>query len=430
MQSNGIICERECSQTLNDEQFAILKNNTDLLMVAQLRHNWLYYLDNCISTIAEGGVIDTIYLDFAKAFDTVPHRRLLGKLNAFGVQRKLFNWIKEFLCGRTQVVKVSGTQSEDAAVSSGIPQGTVLGPLLFVLYINDILDNVESEGLLFADDTKIYRAITSQEDAQSLQSVLNTLEEWSDEWLLRFHPDKCHVLTLGKFENIMHTERYKICNKELEHMFEEKDLGVIIDSELSFSEHIASKVRIANAIVGLSRRSFSFLDGTSFKKLYTAFVRPHLEYAQSVWSPHLRKHINMLENVQIRATKLVDGLARLDYPERLKILNLPTLAYRRLRGDLIEIYKHFHYYDIETISATFQPRERVTRKHAFQLLECNAKDGSRGIQSNSFYYRPTRAWNNLPKTVVDTKSINSFKNRLDKHMSKDGVTINIERIEA
>ena len=148
--------------------------------------------------------------------------------------------------------------------------------MLFVLYINDILDNVESEGLLFADDTKIYRAITSKEDAQSLQSDLNTLEEWSDEWLLRFHPDKCHVLTLGKFENIMHTERYKICNKELEHMFEEKDLGVIIDSELSFSKHIASKVRTANAIVGLIRRSFSFLDGTSFKKLYTAFVRPHL----------------------------------------------------------------------------------------------------------------------------------------------------------
>ena len=114
----------------------------------------LYYLDNCISTITEGGVIETIYLDFAKTFDTVPHRRLLGKPNAFGVQRKLFNWIKEFLCGRTQVVKVNGTQSEDAAVLSGIPQGTVLGPLLFVLYINDILDNVESEGLLFAGDTK------------------------------------------------------------------------------------------------------------------------------------------------------------------------------------------------------------------------------------------------------------------------------------
>ena len=192
---------------------------------------------------------------------------------------------------------------------NGIPQGTVLGTLLFVVYINDILDNVESE------DPKIYRAITSKEDAQSLQSDLNALEEWSDEWLLRFHLDRYQVLTLGKFENIIHAERHNICNKELEHMFEEKDLGVIIDSEPSFSEHISSKVGIANAIVGLDRRSFSFMNGTSFKKLYTAFVRPHLEYAQTVWSPHLRKHIN----VQIRATKLVDGLGTLEYSDRLKL---------------------------------------------------------------------------------------------------------------
>ena len=149
-----------------------------------------------------------------------------------------------------------------------------------------------------------------------------------------------------------------------------------VSSELSFSEHIYSKVRIANAIVGLIRRSFSFLDGTSFKKLYNNFVRPHLEYAQSVWSPHLRKHINMLENVQIWATKLVDGLGTLEYSNRRKSLNLPTLAYRRLRGNLIELYKNFHRYDKETISTTFQPRERLARNHAFQLLERKTKDAS------------------------------------------------------
>ena len=133
----------------------------------------LYYLDNCISTIVEGGVIGTIHLDFAKVIDAVPHRRLLGKLNAFGVQGKLFNWVKEFLCGRTQVVKVNGEQSEAAAVLSGISQGTVLGPLLFVAYINDILDNVESEDLLFADDTKIYRAITSKKMG-NLSNLIST----------------------------------------------------------------------------------------------------------------------------------------------------------------------------------------------------------------------------------------------------------------
>jgi len=172
------------------------------------------------------------------------------------------------------------------------------------------------------------------------------LEDWSKTWLLNFHPSKCHVLALGKFDNIQYTERYHIYSKELEHVFEEKDLGVFIDSNLSFAEHISSKVRVANAMVGLIRRSFSHLDGYSFKKMFSAFVRPHLEYAQSMWSPQLTKYISMLENVQIRATKLVDGYGYLDYSERLKRLNLPTLAYRRLRGDMIEVYKHFSKYHV------------------------------------------------------------------------------------
>ena len=134
------------------------------------------------------------------------------------------------------------------------------------------------------------------------------LEEWSSTWLLKFNPNKCHVLSLGKFENTKYTERYTVYGNEIEHVFEEKDLGVIIDTQLTFEDHIATKVKKANAMVGLIRRSFSFLSCNLFKKLYVAFVRPHLEYAQVVWSPHLRKHINMLENVQIRATKLVDGV--------------------------------------------------------------------------------------------------------------------------
>ena len=306
-----------------------------------------------------------------------------------------------------------------AAVVSGIPQGSVLGPLLFVIYINDILDNIDSDGLLFADDTKIFRCISSKQDADALQSDLSALEDWSKKWLLNFHPDKCHVLTLGKFENIQHTERYKIYNEELEHVFDEKDLGVIIDSDLTFGEHISSKVRIANAMVGLIRRSFSYLDSYSFKKMYSAFVRPHLEYAQAVWSPHSRKNINMLENVQIRATKLVDGLGNLEYTERLKRLNLPTLVYRRLRGDMIELFKHFAKYDRNTISSSFRPKERSTRRHGFQLHERRAKDGARGVQSNSFYHRTIRIWNELPNSVVNSKNVNSknvntFKNNLDE----------------
>ena len=231
-----------------------------------------------------------------------------------------------------------------------------------------------------------------------------------DKWTV----DKCHVITLGKLENIMYTNRYKIGDMELEHVFEEKDLGITVDADLSFDEQICSKVSKANQIMGLIRRSFANLDTKSFIKLYTALVRPHLEYGQSVWSPHLKKHQDLIEKVQIRATKQVDGLHNLQYSERLKLLNLPTLAYRRLRGDVIEMHKHFRMYDEEIIADSFQRKVRANRGHNLQIYERRAKDGTRGVQHNSFYFRTARLWNQLPEDVVNAPTINSFKNRLDK----------------
>ena len=254
------------------------------------------------------------------------------------------------------------------------------------------------------------------------------MTDWSRKWLLQFHPDKCHVLTLGEHHNIMHTQRYTIEGKELEHVFEEKDLGVTIDSRLQFDEHVAEKIKKANNMVGLIRRSFSYLDGHLFKKLFTTFVRPHLEYAQSVWSPHLQKYINAIEKVQIRATKLVDGLKHLEYEERLKKLDLPTLAHRRTRGDLIEVFKHFHAYDQATIPETFQTCDRTTRTHNFQLLSRKPKDGLRGLHTNFFYQRVIKIWNDLPEKVVQAVDTNDFKEKLDEAMKDNPIVYN--RIES
>ena len=152
---------------------------------------------------------------------------------------------------------------------------------------------------------------------------------------------------------------------------------------------MAQKIKTANIVMGLIRRSFSFLDYKLFKKLYTTFVRPHLEYAQAVWAPHLKKHVKMLENVQKRATKLVDNLNDLEYSERLRKLDLPTLAYRRARGDMIELFKGFNSYDRPSLSNSFLQSTRPSRKHKYQLISKIPKDGTRGIQTNSFYYRTT-----------------------------------------
>ena len=215
-------------------------------------------------------------------------------------------------------------------------------------------------------------------------------------------------------------------NNKLEHVFEEKDLGITIDSELKFREHISRKVRIANGIVGQIRRSFSFLDCETFRRIYCAFVRPHLEYGQAAWSPHLTKDIKTLENVQIRATKLVDGLGKLEYAERLKRLNLPTLAFRRQRGDIIEIFKHFHTYDKFTLSRSFHPQTYPSRQHKFQLVQRRPKDGKRGLQFNSFYYRCPAVWNKLPSNVVNAKNINAFKNALDAYWENHPMKYNHE----
>ena len=384
----------------------------------------LYYLDDCLEKIANGNVVDAIYLDFSKAFDTVPHRRLIGKLESYGIQGEILNWIKSFLQDRTQQVVVNGSTSNVAPVISGIPQGTVLGPVLFVIYINDLLDDISSDGLMFADDTKVYRQIASLDDALHLQDDLMKLENWSKTWLLQFNADKCHVLTLGKFEDIKHAHQYSLCNNELEHVSSEKDLGVTIDEELKFEEHIARKIQVANGIVGQIRRSFSFLDAETFRRIFVAFVRPHLEYCQAVWSPHLRRNIDALENVQIRATKLVDGLSNLDYPERLKRIDLPTLAYRRRRGDMIEVFKHFKSYDRSTLSPSFKPRDRPSRQHKLQLHQPPSKDGARGAQRNSFYHRVVSTWNSLPKKVAEAETIEGFKNALDQLWEDDPLKFN------
>ena len=197
-------------------------------------------------------------------------------------------WINGFLSNRRQTVKVNGVASKQEVVRSGIPQGSVLGPLLFVIYINDLPEHVISQMYLFADDTKLMKKVRTRNDSVLLQNDMDGMQNWSNTWLLNFHPDKCHVLTLGKLHNIKHAHNSRLGDTELEHVFNEKDLGVVIDSDLSFKDQIAEKIRKANSIVGLIYRSFDHLSPKLLRQLYVTFVRPILEYAQAAWSPVLR----------------------------------------------------------------------------------------------------------------------------------------------
>ena len=182
--------------------------------------------------------MDAIYLDFSKAFDSVPHRRLLLKLEAYGIKGSLLRWLESFLTGRRQRVAVNGNLSSWAPVDSGVPQGSVLGPLLFICYVNDMPEVVHSALRMFADDTKIFRQVDSEEDKENLQSDLKTLKDWADTWQLRFNASKCKVMHLG-WNN--HCHEYIMEQNDSQVILTvtecEKDLGVNVDRNLKFSNH-------------------------------------------------------------------------------------------------------------------------------------------------------------------------------------------------
>ena len=179
--------------------------------------------------------VDVIYLDYSKAFDSVPHERLMAKLGSYGIDRKVQWWIRNFLLDRMQRVVVNGIQSHAAQVTSGVPQGSVLGAILFLMFINDISDGVRNTLKLFADDSKIYKTIKSHQDALELQNDLDCLMSWSDRWQLRFSVNKCKVLHMG-LTNMQHryTMRYGNDKVALSEVESEKDLGIMFDSEMKF----------------------------------------------------------------------------------------------------------------------------------------------------------------------------------------------------
>jgi hypothetical protein len=391
---------------LSDHQFGFLKGRSTGLQLMRVMDHWTEILE-------KGDKVDTIYLDFKKAFDTVPHERLIQKLKCYGFNEKIVQWNKDFLSDRTHQVVVQGATSSPARVKSGIPQGSVMGPLLFVIYINDLPDKIKTNVKLFADDTKIYNSIGKPKDCESLQDDLSYLEEWSNLWLLKFHPDKCSVLKVGK-NTTQHD--YKLEGTTLKVVDSEKDLGVTTDPELKFREHINDKVNTANKIAGIIRRLFKNLDEKIFKRLFTSMVRPHLEYCQAVWSPYLKADIEKLENVQRRASKCIASLSNLSYRERLRRLELPTLRYRRLRGDMIECYKVLNgLYDrrvsqLLTLRSDIVTTDRSMRGHKHMLYAKNSKSATR---RHSFTQRVVDIWNNLPENVVDSGKLDTFKNRLD-----------------
>ena len=371
-------------------------------------------MDEWTDILENNGSIDVIYTDFQKAFDSVPHRRLAQKLEACGIGGNILAWVKDFLANRKQRVVINGIKSTEGEVTSGIPQGSVLGPLLFVIYINDLPRGLSTVAKMFADDTKVYVRSDTVDGAKQLQQDIDKLQEWTDKWLLRFHPDKCCVLKIGKDNDNEYQMRDTINQTQitLKETQNEKDLGVVIDNKLCFKDHIAQVTSKANRMVGLIRRSFDYLTERTFVLLFKSMVRPLLEYGNIIWQPMLKGLESDIEDVQRRATKTLSHLKDKPYPERLRILKLPSLEHRRRRGSMIETFKFMHgHYNTEKPHFNLAKTNQL-RGNSLKLQKVSVKSR---IRANFISNRVINDWNSLPENVVNAPSVNAFKARLDKH---------------
>ena len=379
--------------------------------------NLLTVLEEWTEAVDKGIAIDNVYLDFAKAFDTVPHARLLTKLKAYGIDGNCLKWITNFLSCRRQCVIVNGVTSDWSNVESGVPQGSVLGPLLFLIYINDLPDVINSTTLLFADDTKIYQLLKHSNSTNTLQNDIDSVAEWADKWKMRFNTSKCKIIHIGtKNPNVKYSMYDPIeCKRmELQTTTCEKDLGVNIDNELKFSLHTTTSVNKANRIFGLIRRSFVYLDKLSFRYLFCALVRPHLEYCGVVYNPRLIKDKTAIENVLRRASKMIPGMHDLSYDQRLVEINIPSMKYRFQRGDVIEVYKWSNsLYNCATDMFDYD-NDSKTRGHTLKIRKKHCRLETR---KHFFSIRTVDLWNKLPLDVVSANSLNEFKNLLDDHWS-------------
>ena len=392
------------NKLLSERQHGFVRKRSCMTQLLECLDDWTEMIDN-------GGNVDVIYMDYAKAFDKVAHERLLLKLRGYGLNSQIISWIKSFLSNRRQKVKVNGEESTWAEVLSGVPQGSVLGPVLFVCYINDLPDNIKTNVRLFADDTKVYAEATKSNNRNNLQEDVTYLDKWANIWQLSFNAGKCKTMHIGaKNPNQSYHMIQDGTRVEIETTHLEKDIGVYVDDQLKFDQHIETKCKQANKILGMVRRSFTFINKDIMRQLYIALIRPILEYGHVITYPRLKKSEESLEKIQHRATKMVPELKEMEYEQRLREMKLQSLYYRRDRGDMIECYKMTH--DCYDINPILRKGENNLRGHSHKL---QIQGSSKEVRHNFFSLRCVSNWNSLPEEVVSAPSLDAFKSRLDKH---------------
>ena len=298
----------------------------------------LHHMEDILNDLNADENADILYLDFSKAFNKVDHAILLKKLNLYGIQGKVHRWLSNFLSGRTQHAVIDGVRSNVIRVLSGVPQGTVLGPLLFILYINDLFSVVKHSKIkVFADDSKLHKSIGSPTDCKLLQEDLHAVVRWATNNNMELNESKFQLLQHGKNQDLQ--EPYKLSTGLVISSDDVvKDLGVFIDKDLW--QHITKKTAEAARKAGWVLRTFSIRDKSTMLLLFKTYVRSIVEYCCALWSPHLQCDVILIESIQRSFTAKIAGCSNLSYWDRLKHLNLYSLQRRRERYMVILVWKN------------------------------------------------------------------------------------------
>ena len=398
------------SNQITTSQHGFLRGRSTTTQLLSVFHKISESLDKSHQT-------DTLYLDFSKAFDSVPHHLLIHKLKSFRISGKLLSWFLSYMSNRKQCVVIEGSSSAWLPVVSGVPQGSLLGPLLFILYTNDIGVGL-SEGskiALYADDAKLFCMVNSLEDCLSLQSDLDRISQWSNTWKLKFNSEKCIVLSFARV--LKYDFPYNLNNTILNRATEFNDLGLTVSNNLSWKRHIAQIVSKANRLLGFIKRTLGFRAPVKSKLfLYNSLIRSTLSYASVLWKPD-KADMLLLEGVQRRATKYILNDYTSDYKTRMARAGMIPLSYVKEINDLCFFYKCFHrFYDFDISGIiplhNFRTNTRLGNT-PFRLQKVPFITES---AANFFSHRIVNLWNNLPvsvrKIVCNNKRILPFKTKL------------------
>ena len=393
---------------LSNSQWGFRSGRSTVTALLSVTHDWF-------SALECGKEVCAVFFDYRKAFDSVPHQPLLKKLESLHFSEGILRWVTDYLTNRHQYVVVNCQSSQPAPVTSGVPQGSVLGPLLFLIYIVDLTNISLSDGAsiaLYADDVLLFRIINSPDDFIAVQEDIDKINEWSVTNSLTLNKAKCEYMSISRKRSpSTPISPLLLEGCPLDEVNGFRYLGVLLSHDLSWGEHVSTICSKARRILGLLyRRFYNNCSGDSLLQLYLLLVRLHLDYASAVWSPHLKKDRDALESIQKFACRMATRAWDSSYHDLLGLVDLPYLEHRRLMTRLCLLYRIVYklcYFEDNVFTLNTSPRH-----HAPHSLVLNQPFAHTNSYSFSFVPHTISYWNKLCSPLVNCPSLPSFKRHL------------------